>query len=419
MRNLFLFCVGIFIAISLFPLTVRAEDVTTELSPLNVYFFYGDGCPHCSNEEPFLKAVEEQYSFVNVYAFEVWYDEVNQSFLRQAGEVLGANAGSVPFTVIGDQFVSGYATEKTTGAQILRLIAQCAARDCEDPLSAFIDVSGMTTLGGETSGQEEVTLPITANPSSKEDQGVEITLPLFGTISSSSFSLPVLTILIGALDGFNPCAMWTLLFLISLLVNMHNKKRMWMLGSAFVFASGFVYFLFLSAWLNVFLFIGMMVWVRIVIGAVALASGGYNLREYMRNKDGTCKVTSHENRKKVFDRLRAVAHHQQFWMALIGIVLLAFAVNLVELVCSAGLPAIYTQVLSLNDLPAWQYYGYLLLYIFFFMLDDLIVFIVSMATLHVTGITSKYSRYSHLIGGILMLVLGALLILRPELLMFG
>ena len=162
-----------------------------------------------------------------------------------------------------------------------------------------------------------------------------------------------------------------------------------------------------------------MVWVRIVIGAVALASGGYNLREYMRNKDGTCKVTSHENRKKVFDRLRAVAHHQQFWMALIGIVLLAFAVNLVELVCSAGLPAIYTQVLSLNDLPAWQYYGYLLLYIFFFMLDDLIVFIVSMATLHVTGITSKYSRYSHLIGGILMLVLGALLILRPELLMFG
>jgi hypothetical protein len=252
-----------------------------------------------------------------------------------------------------------------------------------------------------------------------EQAGVMVPLPFFGTINALSFSLPVLTVIIGSLDGFNPCAMWTLLFLISLLVNMQDKKRMWILGSAFVFASGLVYFLFLSAWLNVFLFIGMIMWVRFAIGTVALASGGYNLREYMQNKDGTCKVTSSEKRKRIFDRLRAVAHHQQFWMALIGIVLLAFAVNLVELICSAGLPAVYTQVLSLSDLPAWQYYGYLLLYIFFFMLDDLMVFIVSMATLQVTGITSKYSRFSHLIGGILMLILGALLILRPELLMFG
>ncbi len=421
MRNLFLFCVGVFIAVSLFPLTVKAEDVSSELPPVNVYFFYGDGCPHCEKEEPFLKAAEEQYPFVNVYAFEVWYDEANQSLLQQAGETLGVNAGSVPFTVVGNHFVSGYASDETSGDQILRLVAQCAARGCEDPLASFINVSELTTLGGKTQEQEALPLPTieTSLEEGENQEGVEVTLPLFGTISSSSFSLPILTIIIGALDGFNPCAMWTLIFLISLLVNMQNKKRMWILGSAFVFASGLVYFLFLSAWLNIFLFIGMIVWVRILIGSIALASGGYNLREYMNNKDGTCKVTAHEKRKKVFDRLRAVAHHQQFWMALIGIILLAFAVNLVELVCSAGLPAIYTQVLSLSNLPAWQYYGYLFLYIFFFILDDLIVFIVSMVTLQVTGITSKYSRYSHLIGGILMLVLGALLILRPELLMFG
>jgi len=100
-------------------------------------------------------------------------------------------------------------------------------------------------------------------------------------------------------------------------------------------------------------------------------------------------------------------------------VLLAFAVNLVELICSAGLPVIFTQLLTLSDLSPWQYYAYMLLYIFVFMLDDLFVFIVSMITLEMTGITTKYSRISHLIGGILMVIIGLLLIFKPELLMFG
>ncbi|KKR67215.1 MAG: hypothetical protein UU08_C0023G0005 [Candidatus Uhrbacteria bacterium GW2011_GWE2_40_58] len=200
---------------------------------------------------------------------------------------------------------------------------------------------------------------------------------------------------------------------------MGNKRRMWILGGAFIGTSAFVYFLFLAAWLNFFLFIGLIVWVRLLIGLVALTSGGYNIREYFTNKDATCKVTANENRKSIFDRLKKVTQNQKFLFALGGIILLAFAVNLVELVCSAGLPAVYTQVIALSDLPRWEYYLLLLLYIFVFMLDDMIVFVVSMITLQITGLTTKYTRYSFLIGGILMLVLGALLILKPEVLMFG
>jgi len=429
MRKLFFFFLGIFfLGTSVFPSFAHAEAASSvEIPTVNVYFFYGEGCPHCAKEEPFLQAAEDQYSFVKVHALEVWYNADNQKLLQKAGDVLGVTrGGGVPFTVVGDQYVSGYYNDETTGQNILRLIASCASQTCEDPLAEFIGVStGPTVVVNAVGGAPDTTQPSDTNlPSSNEGQtslsaDVEMHLPLLGTVHSSSFSLPALTVIIGSLDGFNPCAMWTLIFLISLLVNMQDKKRMWILGSAFVFASGLVYFLFLSAWLNVFLFIGMIVWVRLLIGAVALVSGGYNLREYMNNKDATCKVTAHEDRKKIFDRLRAAVHHQKFWMALIGIILLAFAVNLVELVCSAGLPAVYTQVLALSDLPTWQYYGYLLLYLFFFLLDDLIVFFVSMITLQVTGITSKYSRFSYLVGGILMLVLGALLILRPELLMFG
>ena len=107
------------------------------------------------------------------------------------------------------------------------------------------------------------------------------------------------------------------------------------------------------------------------------------------------------------------------YLALVGIVVLAFAVNLVELICSAGLPAVYTQVLFLSNLARWQYYFYILFYIFIFMLDDLLIFFIAMTTLRLTGLTTKYSRWSHLIGGILMLIIGLLLIFKPEWLMFG
>lgn len=245
------------------------------------------------------------------------------------------------------------------------------------------------------------------------------TLPIFGTIQTANLSLPVLSIVMGILDGFNPCAMWTLLFLISLLLGMKNKKRMWILGMTFIATSAFIYFLFLTAWLNFFLILGFVFWVRIAIGLIAIGVGIYNLRDYQTNKDGACKVTGDEKKRKTFDKLKNITHEKKFILALGGIIILAFAVNLVELVCSAGLPAIYTQILSISNLSPGQHYFYILIYIFFFMIDDLIVFGIAMITLHAVGIQSKYSRFSRLIGGILMLIIGGLLLFKPEVLMFG
>lgn len=135
--------------------------------------------------------------------------------------------------------------------------------------------------------------------------------------------------------------------------------------------------------------------------------------------DAACNVTAPQARRRVFESLRKLATESRFWLALAGIVALAFAVNLVELLCSAGIPAVYTQVLALSHLPVWQYYAYLWLYILVFMLDDLFVFVVAMKTLQITGVTTRYTRFSHLAGGAVLLAVGALLLLRPEWLMFG
>ena len=184
-------------------------------------------------------------------------------------------------------------------------------------------------------------------------------------------------------------------------------------------ASAAVYFLFMVAWLNLFLFIGFVVWVRILISSLALGVGGKNVYDFFKDKDGGCEVVDgNEKRKQVFSKLRQIVSRDSLIWSLIGIVLLAGAVNLVELVCSAGLPAIFTQLLALNDISTFQHYLYIFVYIFFFMLDDLVIFFIAMITLHAVGIESKYARYSKIIGGILMLIIGLLLLFKPEVLMF-
>jgi len=375
----------------------------------NIYFFWGEGCPHCAKEKPFLEKLEQKYPEVKIYDFEVWYNSKNRDLLIEVGKKLNANVSGVPFTVVGEKYFIGWYDEKSTGAAIENAV-QCVLRDgCRDVVGKLIAPKPEEKAPEEECECEKEESPIPQ----------KIKVPLLGEIETKNVSLPLLSIILGGLDGFNPCAMWTLLFLISLLLGMKDRKRMWILGSVFIVASAAVYFLFMAAWLNLLLFIGFIVWIRVLIGLLALGGGVYNLREFFINKDTGCKVTGDEKRQRVFEKLKAITQKKQFWLALGGIIILAAAVNLVELICSAGLPVMFTQVLALSSLAKWQYYLYMLIYIFVFMLDDLFVFFAAMITLQMTGITTKYTRFSHLIGGILMAIIGILLIFKPEWLMFG
>lgn len=344
--------------------------------------------------------MRKKYPQIEVKSFEVTGNRENAALLQKVGQELNTEISGIPFTVVGQQSFSGYFDDQTTGKEIEKAVICGLENGCEDVVGNLLT----NVLGTQVS---------------KDKIPEIIKLPIIGEIKTQNLSLPLFTFVIALLDGFNPCAMWVLIFLISLLLGMAKRKKMWLLGTTFIAASAFVYFLFMAAWLNLFLFLGFILWIRIIVSFIALIAGAYNLRDYFVNKEGACKVVGGEKRQRVFEKLKKITAEKRLILALIGIVLLAFAVNLIELVCSAGLPAVYTQVLALNQLARWQYYLYLLFYILIFMLDDLLIFFAAMITLQVTNLSGQYNRYSRLIGGALMLIIGLLLLFKPEVLMFG
>ena len=379
---------------------------------VKAYFFYGEGCPHCAKEEAFFESIRDKYPTLEINSFEIYRNKENVSLMKEVSNKLNANANGVPFLVIGDKFLVGYA-EGITNVEIENQIKFGLLNILPDVVGEIIDQKNITSEISINSEQ--------VNSEAKTEENGEkfLKLPFIGKVDVYKVSIPVLAITMGVLDGFNPCAMWVLVFLISMLIGMGNRKRMWAIGTTFIVASALVYFIFMAAWLNLIIFLGFVAIIRIIIGLLALLGGGYNLKEFFTKKDATCEVTNENQKEKIIDKLKKVTKEKNIFLALGGVIILAFMVNLVELVCSAGLPAIFTQVLALNNVPTTSYYGYILLYILFFMIDDLIIFVIAMMTLKVTGITSKYTKYSHLIGGILMLIIGLLLIFKPELLMFG
>ncbi|MCK5510723.1 hypothetical protein KAI65_04260 [Candidatus Parcubacteria bacterium] len=396
---------------------------TSAQDKINLYFFYGDGCPHCEKEEVFLKKLAQENENIKIYYYETWHNKENQDFLAELGRELDIVIRGVPILIIGDQTVTGYYNDEITGKKIKDIINEYAKTGCDDVVASVIygeDIPVACTHGCDANDSECIhDCGCSADLNNDQKNNNTVAVPLLGEINPQNFSLPVLTVIMAAIDGFNPCAMWVLLFLINLLFNMKNKFKMWTLGSAFLISSAAVYYLFLAAWLNVILFMGFVFWIRLLIAVVAVASGAYHLRDYFKNRSQTCKVTGSESRQKVFKNLRKIILEDKFIFALFGIIVLAGLVNMVELLCSAGIPAVYVPILTMANLPIWQFYAYLFLYVLVFLLDDLIIFFIAMKTLRLKASDSKYTRYSGLIGGIILVVIGLLLMFKPGWLMFG
>ncbi len=177
----------------------------------------------------------------------------------------------------------------------------------------------------------------------------------------------------------------------------------------------------MAAWFEFFRLVGYIKIVQVLIGVAAVVVGLIHLRDFFTKKADECKVTEGEmsRRSKFMQKIKALAQPRNLPATLGGVIALAFAVNLIELFCSAGFPAIYTGILSASDLATWKYFAYILLYIFFFMLDDLVVFIIAILTMNAVGLKGKYARYSNFIGGLLIIILGLIMLIRPELLQFG
>jgi len=330
--------------------------------------------------------------------YEIAYDEDNQKLVKDIEDLMSISISVVPFVIVGRETFVGF-SEGITDTEITSAI--------DNAKSTYVrDVVGEMLGYVDPSGEDDAPIKKTI-----------FTIPLIGEIDAKNFSLPLLAVVMGTIDGFNPCAMWVLLLLISMLVHIKEKWKMWILGSVFLLTSAIMYFFFMLSWLNITMLFGSVFILRLIIAVVAIGGGSYNVNKCLTAKDG-CEVIDEGKRKKFMVRIKQITTEKTLIVGIIGIVGLAITVNLVELLCSAGLPIVFTQVLSLNDLSPAAYVGYLLLYVLFFLLDDLIVFFIAMKTYHLTGLSTRYAKYTQLIGGIIMIALGILMLVRPAWLMF-
>ncbi len=341
------------------------------------HFFYLPSCSHCEEQEIFNRQLENAHS-INITS----HDATMPDGIALLSEMLEERGVEVepefPITIFGNQVFGGWESEETTGKAIEEALQQCLSGECPPPTG--------------------------------EEPRNTIVLPLIGEIVLADYSLPALAVVLGVVDGFNPCAMWVLVYLISLVATLRDRKRIWLIVGSFVLASGILYFLFMTAWLNLFLFVGYIKAVTIVIGLIALGGGILQVREVIETKGAVvCEVTDEESRKKTMTKVQEIVSSPLTWGILVGIIVLAFTVNMVEFVCSAAIPAVFTRVLSLAGLTTLQYYGYILLYVLFFMLDDLVIFGTA-AFAFTSSLGNRYTKYSRPVGATIMIFLGLLLL---------
>lgn len=404
----------------LLPFSVNANE------KVNVYLFYGDGCPHCSALEEYL---DENYSNdkdVKVYKYEVWNDVTNQELWKKVEDVTGEEAKGVPYFVIGKEVMQGYSAGDVWEKKVDKAIEEAKKINYNDNVGITLGVvEGKITKDDDISksnydpDKKEADISDYYNNDSDTNDDTELNIPLIGTISLKDMSIPVIAILIGLVDGFNPCAMWVLIFLITMLFDYPSKKKMWILGCTFLFTSAFIYFLFMISFLKVAMFINSINVLKLLIAVFALVFGGFNIYRYFKTKDVGCDVVDKNKRRRIINRIKNILSSKSFAFAIGGIILLAISVNLIELLCSMGLPVMFTEILAYNNITGVKNILYIILYIIFFLIDDLIVFFIAMKTLKITAISNKYSKYSHLVGGLIMIAIGLLMILKPEWLMFN
>jgi hypothetical protein len=352
-----------------------------------VHFFYLPGCSHCEAQEPFNEKLRSEYPSINITPHDAT-TPAGSALLSEMLEELGIeDEPEFPITIItiseNQVLISGWVSggwesEDTTGREIEKALEQCKRGNCP--------------------------------PSPGEKRRDTIVLPLIGEVVLADYSLPALAVILGLVDGFNPCAMWVLVYLISLVATLRDRKRIWLICGSFVLASGILYFLFMTVWLNAFLLIGYVKAVTIVVGLVALGGGTLQVREVIKTKGAVvCEVTDEESRTKTMTKVQKIVSSPLTWGILGGIIALAFAVNAVEFVCSAAIPAVFTQVLSLSNLSTFQYYAYILLYDVFFMLDDTIIFGTAAFAL-TSRLGDRYAKYSRPVGATILIILGVLLL---------
>ncbi|MFH1591574.1 MAG: thioredoxin family protein [archaeon] len=379
--------IALAVMVLLFPaVQAQPHDVT-------LYLFWGDGCPHCAAEKVFLNEISEKYPTLTIKDYELYHNESNREFLQELSEAFGHTPQGIPVTFIDSTVIEGFDSADRLGKAIEERIANCVEDGCPDPLDILDDPSL-----GEVNNESIVDIPF------------------IGAIDAAQISLPALTVILGAADSFNPCAFFVLFFLLSMLIYARSRIRMLIIGGTFVFFSAFIYFLFMSAWLNFFLIAGSIAIITLIAGIVAIFIGVINVKDFFFYKKGISLTISDTAKPKLFDRMRGLLKADSLGHMFLGAVVLAITANTYELLCTAGFPLVYTRVLTLHGLPTLSYYLYLALYNLVYIIPLSIIVGIFTVTLGARRLSQWQGQVLKLISGFMMLFLGVVLVIDPGML---
>ncbi len=361
-----------------------APGATAE--PIELHFFWSQSCPHCRRARPFVEALPDTHPWLVVHSLDVADDPANVALYVEMAAALGEQARSVPAFLFCGRMFTGYDSAQTTGRALESLLMECRAR----------------RLGADGDPAAAAAPPLV--------------VPLLGPVDLERYSLPALTLVLAGLDSFNPCAFFVLLFLLSLLVHARSRSRILLVGGIFVAFSGIVYFVFMAAWLNLFLVVGRLSLATTLAGALALVIGALNVKDYVWMKRGPTLSIPEGAKPGLFQRMRALVAGESTPALVGGAMVLALAANTYELLCTAGFPMVFTRALTLNELSSAEHYLYLALYNAIYVVPLALVVVVFAVTLGARKLGEREGRILKLVSGLMMAGLGLVLLIEPELL---
>lgn len=387
--------------------TVSAQEaaVNQEATPLTI--FLRQDCGHCHDALNFLRPLEEERADFELIELDIEIQE-NRDLFDQVVE-LEQLTYSTPILLVGNSIIQGFDKPETTGVQITALLNASAGKETMG-IDAFLAAGGS---GGKAHRIENAICDVEG--CEVVDQPLLVSIPFYGPVDVKKYSLPVMSLILGFIDGFNPCAMWVLVTFLIVLLQIGDRKKMWQIAGLFIVAEAVMYYLILNVWFSAWDFIGLDRIVTPIIGAVAIGGGIFFLYEWWTS-DGTCQVTNLEQRKKINDRIRAIAAKPMTLVTAAGVIALALSVNVIEFACSIGIPQAFTKIIELNQLGPVRSQFLMFLYILMYMVDDFIVFGLALWGAKHLALTTKYAKWCNFLGGVLMILLGALLIFAPDLL---
>jgi thiol-disulfide isomerase/thioredoxin len=375
----------------------QAQGVTPpERHPVPVYFFWGEGCPHCANQKVFLQSLSDDHPNVVVHDFEVYGVEANRSLLLAMATAFGREVGGVPMTFIGDEAWTGFSD--TSGRQMRASVERYGAYAAPDPADR-LDPGQRTQL---------TAVPGPVSPRMGE---AVLDVPLIGEVALDRRSLWLSTVLIAFVDGFNPCSLWVLALLLAVVINTRSRRRVLLVGLVFLTVTAVVYGLFIAGLFSIFSFVSFLGWIRVLVAMLALGFAAINLKDYFAYKRGISLTIDDAQKPGIYRRIRGVM--QAKIAASAG---MALGVTLVELPCTAGLPVLWTTLVADAGVPGGTFALLLLVYMLVYLADELIVFCAVVVTMRAARIEEREGRVLKLIGGAVMLALALVMLFRPTLL---